>query len=79
MSKLEEIRLRKGLTQENVATHAKIAISTYSQYENGLRTVPLETAECIAKFLGCELNEIFLPKKFTVSKSESGDANQVSA
>lgn len=69
MSKLVEFRTAKGLTQEAVATHAGIAVSTYSQYENGQRSVPLETAERIAAFVGCDLSEIFLPKKFTVSKS----------
>lgn len=71
MSKLEELRTAKGLTQDIIAAHAGIATSTYSQYENGLRTVPLKTAERIADFLGCELSEIFLPRKFTVSKSLS--------
>jgi len=65
---LEELRVAKGLTQEAVATHAGIAVSTYSQYENGRRTVPLEIAESISGFIGCDLSEIFLPRKFTVSK-----------
>lgn len=69
MSKLEELRVAKGLTQDVIAAYAGIAISTYSQYENGLRSVPLKTAECIAELLGCGLSEIFLPQKFTVSKS----------
>lgn len=73
MSRLEELRTSKGLTQDVIAAHAGIAISTYSQYENGLRSVPIKTAECIAELLGCELSEIFLPQKFTVSKSQGGE------
>lgn len=68
MSRLEELRVSKGYTQEFIATNSGIAISTYSQYENGGRTVPLEVAERIARIIGCSLEEIFLPKKFTVSK-----------
>lgn len=71
MSKLEEARVAKGLTQEVIAAYAGIAVSTYSQYENGQRSVPLKVAERIAEFVGCDLNEIFLPKKFTVSKSSA--------
>lgn len=73
ISRLEELRVAKGLTQEAIATHAGIAVSTYSQYENGRRTVPLEVAENIASFVGCDLTDIFLPRKFTVSKTPEGN------
>lgn len=76
MSKLEELRASKGLTQDVIAANAGIAISTYSQYENGLRSVPIKTAERIAEILGCELSEIFLPQKFTVSKSQDDKAER---
>lgn len=73
MSRMEEVRVAKGLTQEVIATHAGIAVSTYSQYENGHRSVPFDVAERIAEFLGCSLDEIFLPTKFTVSKGGEGN------
>lgn len=65
--------MAKGLTQEVVAAHAGVAVSTYSLYENGHRSIPFEVAERIASFVECSLDEIFLPQKFTVSKSREED------
>lgn len=72
MTRLEQARAGKGLTQEAVASKVGIAVSTYSMYENGHRSVPKIIAERIAGAVGCEVSDIFLPEKFTVSKSEAG-------
>lgn len=74
MGKLAELRTSKGLTQETMASHIGIAVSTYSLYENVHRCVPLKVAESIAEVLGCSLSEIFLPEKFTVSKTSADSA-----
>lgn len=79
MSRLGTLRMEKGLTQEMIASYAGIAVSTYSQYENGLRTVPRKTAESIATIIGCSIDEIFLPQKFTVSKTDGREANDSEA
>ena len=68
MSHLECLRLSKGFTQEFIAKQIGVATSTYSQYENGIRSVPLEKATAISDVLGCQVEDIFLPSKFTVSK-----------
>ena len=70
MTNLEQLRLARGLTQETVSGVVGIAVSTYSMYENGKRAVPRQIAERIANAVGCKLEDIFLPEKFTVSKSE---------
>ena len=70
MTNLAKHRQAKGLTQDAVATAIGIANSTYCQYENGLRTVPKQSANAIAIILECNVLDIFLPIKFTVSKSE---------
>lgn len=70
MTNLEQLRVARGLTQETVSGVVGIAVSTYSMYENGKRAVPRQIAERIASTVGCEMKEIFLPEKFTVSKSE---------
>jgi len=70
VTELERIRKDRGLTQSDVASRAGIAVSTYSMYENGLRPVPLHVAQTVAEALSCAVDEIFLPSKFTVSKSE---------
>ena len=69
MTGLERIRKSRGLTQSDMANRIGIAVSTYSMYENGLRPVPLHVAQTVAEVLNCEINEIFLPQKFTVSKT----------
>lgn len=69
MTKLEELRVAKGLTQEMIASKVGIAISTYSMYENGHRCIPNEVAGRIAETVGANLEDIFLPEKFTVSKT----------
>ncbi len=69
MTSLERIRKARGLTQNDVASHSGVAVSTYSMYENGLRPVPANVAQAIAAALECEIGDIFLPSKFTVSKS----------
>ena len=70
MTDLERLRLSRGLTQEAVSGVVGIAVSTYSLYENGKRTIPRQVAERIAQAVGCKVEDIFLPEKFTVSKSE---------
>lgn len=65
---IEEVRKAKGFTQEQVAKGVGIGTSTYCQYETGLRGVPAEAANKIARFLDVEVGEIFLPMKFTISK-----------
>ena len=60
MTKLEQARIGKGLTQEAIASKVGIAVSTYSMYENGLRSIPRLIAESIAETVGCEVKEICL-------------------
>jgi putative transcriptional regulator len=64
----EQGRKAKGFTQEQVAKGVGIGASTYCQYETGLRGVPADVANKIARFLDVEIGEIFLPTKFTISK-----------
>lgn len=66
MRQIEDVRKAKGYTQEYVANNVGVAISSYNQYETGARSIPADVAERIANVLGVELNEIFLPVKFTI-------------
>lgn len=70
MNNLEQLRTIRGLTQEDVASRVGIAVSTYSMYANGHRSIPRLIAERIADILDCDLDEIFSAEKFTVSKSD---------
>lgn len=44
--KLKELRAENNYTQEFIANHLNIKQNTYSQYESGLREIPLE---CLIK------------------------------
>lgn len=68
VSSLERMRIERRMTQESLASAVGIGVSTLSMYENGLRSVPKDTAERIAQILACDVNDIFLPTKFTVSE-----------
>lgn len=73
MTDLARRRKAKGLTQDAVALAAGVAPSTYCYYEIGVRPIPADIALLIAKALDCEIATIFLPIKFTVSKSLEDD------
>lgn len=70
MSLLEQKRKSVGITQEAMASQLGIGTSTYCQYENGTRNIPADVAEKICVVLGVPVEEIFLPQKFTVSKTK---------
>lgn len=70
MEKLAELRKKKGLTQETMARKLDIGLSTYNQYENSQRGIPIRTAKKIALILNIPLEDIFLPIRFTVSKTK---------
>jgi transcriptional regulator with XRE-family HTH domain len=66
ISNLAKIREDKGLTQLQMAKKLNIAVSTYCQYENGIRNIPSSIAKSISKILEQDTNNIFLPTKFTI-------------
>lgn len=68
MKDLASLRQEKGKTQKQMAKILGIGISTYNQYENSQRNIPYEVAKKIADILSVQVEEIFLPVRFTVSK-----------
>lgn len=58
--KLIEIRKKRGLTQEQMASKLKIARTTYTGYENGNFSPSLEMALEIKKILNYKKDDIFL-------------------
>lgn len=53
-----------------MAKKLDIRLSTYNQYENLQRGIPIKTAKKIALILNIPLEDIFLPIRFTVSKTK---------
>ena len=66
--KLETLRIKNGYTQSEMAKKLDIPVSTYYVYETGKRKVPTDVAKQIAKILKEDINNIFLPATFTLSK-----------
>lgn len=48
--RLRDLREDSDLTQRTLAEHLHIRQSTYSQYENGQRQMPLETLVALAEY-----------------------------
>lgn len=56
MSKLEELRRKKGLTQTAMKTKFMIDQSDYSKLERGLREMTLYQCKQFAKFYGVSMD-----------------------
>ena len=61
---LKELRLGKGLTQQNVADRSGVKRSYYTMIETGNRTPSVQVAKAIALVIGFDWT-IFLKKKVT--------------
>ena len=60
--KIKQIRLSKGLTQEEIATVAEISLSHMSNIETA---VSLKTLAKISRILECSLDELVFDDKIT--------------
>ena len=58
-NKLREFRVRKGLTQEELAETLKVSRQTINSIENGRYSPSLELALKIAKFFRVRVEDIF--------------------
>lgn len=59
-----------------MAKKLKVGVSTYNQYENSQRSIPYNIAKKIAEILEVEVEDIFLPARFTVSKTKPKDLKE---
>lgn len=70
MKRLQELRGKRELTQDDVARVVGISRSFYTQIENGTRTPSLRVAMRLAHLFGVPIEEIFLPSN--VASSSTG-------
>lgn len=56
---LNQLRIPKGLTQQNLADLTSISRSTISAYENNRYVMTLEDAKSIADKLGCRIDDLY--------------------
>ena len=55
---LKSIRIRKELTQSELASKCGVTQQAVSQYESGYREPDLETLKKLASALGCTVDEL---------------------
>ena len=48
--RLRDLREDHDLTQREVAAHLHIGQNTYSQYENGVRQLPIDILICLSEY-----------------------------
>ena len=56
---LKELRINRGLTQDDLSKGTGLAKSTISMYENGNREPNFETLELFADFFDVDMNTLF--------------------
>jgi transcriptional regulator with XRE-family HTH domain len=61
---LKEIRIKKGITQIDLAKKLNIKQSTISKFENGTKIPSLERTVEIANILGISIDELIQFNKF---------------
>lgn len=86
---IKDIRLRKGLSQADVAAALDVSSVVYSRYETGSRQLPIEVLIQLADVFGCSVDHIlgrlsleestlsdFEQKMLTASRNADERANQ---
>lgn len=63
MKTLKEYRESKGVKQVAVAEHIGVSRATYAKYEDDQEAMSIGQAKAVCDFLGCSVNDIFLPKE----------------
>ena len=56
--RIRDIRIDRGLTQAQVAEILNVKQNTYSQYECGTRTIPIESLIVLANFYDTSIDYI---------------------
>lgn len=69
MSRMRELRQAKGMTQQELAASAHLAMSTVVEVEAGRTKPRIDTAQAIAAALGAKIDDIwpFDPEQNEVS------------
>lgn len=60
--RLKEIRLNKGITQEDLAKELNVGQNTISLWERGLRSPRVDTLLKLSEFFGCTVDDLLKEK-----------------
>ena len=66
--RIKELRIRKGITQKELAEKANLNATWLSQLENDAHTPAMETLIRIAEGLGCKVVVQFVEKEIPVNE-----------
>lgn len=72
---LKALRMKHGLTQDEMGTLLNMHGRTYARKENGVSDFTLEEVQMIVTRFNVSFNDIFLPDKFTKTHFEEGNTN----
>ena len=56
--RLRDLREDNDLTQQDIATYLHIRQNTYSQYENGVRQIPIDCLKRIALYYNTSIDYV---------------------
>ncbi len=66
--RLRDLREDHDLTQKELAGYLSISQNTYSQYENGVRQIPIDLLICLAQYYSTSVDYILeltdIPKPY---------------
>jgi|SRR5579871_2458162 len=69
-SALKRLRKQKGFTLEELAERAEISTSFLSHIERGTRQAPLSTLENLARILGVNFYDLFIPSSAVTTQEK---------
>ncbi len=64
-NRLEELRKKAGITQEELADKLEVSRQTIGSLESGRYNPSIQLAFKLAKFFGVTIEELFIYKEFT--------------
>lgn len=67
---LKELRARKEKTQAQVAAAIGVSTQTYNAWEKDASNVSIANIQRLAKYFGCELDEIFFKHRLENNSSD---------
>lgn len=59
MKKIKELRISRGLTQNDIAIELGLSQSTVAMWENGKNVPSSSVLPKLSKILGCTIDELF--------------------
>lgn len=69
--RVKTLRLRRGLSVEQVAVDSGLTVSMWYKIESGQRRPSVDALERVGKALGCTVADLFLPPNCTIGAEDA--------